>query len=110
MILLMFYIINQDICLMNAKIDLFCFKIYFSPLILWTRNQLEIPNFQLDCADKRIGLTNNLRNIGAMYEFLYNSDEAQNCIDNFFLARFACNSIIYLPIAALTRYFFYTYS
>ena len=28
----------------------------------------------------------------------------------FFFARFARNSIIYLPIAALTRYFIYTYS
>ena len=86
MILLMFYIINQDICLKNTKIDLFCFKISFSPLISWTRNQLEIPHFQLDCSDKRIGLTNILRNIGAIYEFLYNSDEAQNCIDMYLFA------------------------
>ena len=54
--------------------------IYFAKNIFFTFNimdtdQYEIPNFQLDCADKRIGLTNNLRNIGAMYEFLYNSDE-----------------------------------
>ena len=42
MILLMFYIINQDICLMNTKIDLFYFKIYFQPLILWTQYQIEI--------------------------------------------------------------------
>ena len=74
MILLMFYIINQD----NVN------EISFSPLLSQTRNQLEILNFQLDCADKLIGLTNNLRNKGAMYEFLYNSDQAQNCIDNFF--------------------------
>ena len=88
---------------MIAKIDLFCFKISLSPLILWTRNHLEMPNFQLDCADKRIGLAYNLRNIGAMHEFLYNSDET-------FFTCSARNSIIYLQIAALTRYFFYTYS
>ena len=81
----MFYIINQD----NVN------EISFSPLILWTRNQLEIPNFQLDCADKLIGLTNNLRNKGAMYEFLYNSDLAQNCIDNYFFARCARISHLY---------------
>ena len=74
MILLMFYFTNQD----NVN------GTSFSRLISWTRNQLEIPNFQLDCADKLIGLTNNLLNKGAMYEFLYNSDQAQSCIDQLF--------------------------
>ena len=93
---------------MNAKIDLFCFKIYFLPLILWTQNKLEIPNFQLDYADKRYGLTNNLRNIGAIYEFLYNSDEAENCICiflcslrlplNYISANCCFNQVIFLHI------------
>ena len=54
----MFYIINE------ANVN----EISFSPLKLWTRNQLEVPNFQLYCAEKLIGLTNSLRNKGAMYK------------------------------------------
>ena len=49
-------------------IDLFCFKTSFFTL-LWTGNQLQVPNFLFDCADIHNGLTNILNITGAMYEF-----------------------------------------